>query len=101
MKKYLLSLFATGALVAMAGAAMAQGTTAATRPVAADQATDPNLAPAQNIAPDSLAAAQPKLKFKIKGVNTEDDGDGEGNDDGGHDDGGQGEGHSESHGDNG
>ncbi len=96
MKKHLLSLFATGALVAMAGAAMAQGTDAAAGPVAADQAVDPNLLLVPNVAADTQTAAQPKLKFKIKGVNTEDDGDSEGNDDGGHEDG-----HSESQGDNG
>ncbi|MDE2385742.1 MAG: hypothetical protein KGO53_14090 [Alphaproteobacteria bacterium] len=75
MKKLLLPLLATGALLAFAGGAMAQTSTAPNAPVvAADQAADPNAVIDPTLLPDAQAAA--KLHFKIKGVAVDDDEDG-------------------------
>ena len=82
MKKLMISIFATGVLVALTGTSIAQpvvkvvnpGAAAADPSIATDVITDPALSP------DTQAVAQPKLKFKIKGVNVDDDQEGaEGN----------------------
>ena len=85
MKKLTISIFATGVFVALASTAMAQLITNPAGPgaVAAGQLIAPDVTSDPALLPDAQATAQPKLKFKIKGVNVDDDQDGaEGKEDG-------------------
>jgi len=78
MKKLTISIFATGVFVALASTAMAQpiAKAANANAVAADQLIAPDVTSDPALLPDAQATAQPKLKFKIKGVNVDDDQDG-------------------------
>jgi hypothetical protein len=94
MKKSLIAILTTTALLGLGGTAMAQTGTTAPDAASVDPLNDAGSAPDAMLATDQLASAKHKLKFKIKGVQTDDDGDGESNDDGDH----GGEGHDGGHG---
>lgn len=98
MKKLTISIFATAVFVALANTAMAQPIAKATNPdaVAADQLIAPDVTSDPALLPDAQATAQPKLKFKIKGVNVDDDQDGADGKEGGEGQGGDGQHDSES-----
>jgi hypothetical protein len=103
MKKLTISIFATGVFVALAGSGMAQTIANPAGPNAAlvDPINATDVAPDPALSPDTQAAAQPKLKFKIKGVQTDDEGGAEGHEGGESHDGHGGDSQHESENDNG
>ena len=103
MKKLTISIFATGVFVALAVSGMAQTIANPANPaaVAADPSIASDVAPDPAVSSDAQAAAQPKLKFKIKGVQTDDEDGAEGQEGGENHDGHDGDGQHESGNDNG